>query len=372
VVALSRAENYETATLERAAREVLDHLGGLERFAGRGDIVLLKPSMLSAREPERAVTTHPEVVRVFIKMLKGLGATVVVGDSPAGAHRGVARVWERTGILQVCRAEKVELLNFEASGGEMVEAASGRILITDALKRVDLVVNLAKLKTHSLTLLTGSVKNLFGVVPGFVKGEAHKRHPKAEDFSGVLLDVYSAVKPALSFVDAVVGMEGEGPASGEPRLLGFVAAGVDAVALDTVASEILGVDPLSIPTTRLAAARNLGVAALEDIELKGEPWQRFAVADFKLPSSWSARIVPGWLAKLIGKWLWIRPVENPRNCTRCGLCIESCPVSAVAWSKDGAGNLEFDYRKCVSCLCCHEICGSRAIELERSWLARKL
>jgi uncharacterized protein (DUF362 family)/Pyruvate/2-oxoacid:ferredoxin oxidoreductase delta subunit len=373
VVALAKVSSYRVTELEGAIRETLSHLGGLGRYVWRGQHVLLKPNLLSAREPDRAVTTHPAVVQVFIKLVREVGAVPVVGDSPAGAHKGVARVWKKTEMHDVCRAERVELINFEAAGSNRIQGSTGEIVLTRALEAVDLVINLAKLKTHSLTVLTGCVKNVFGLVPGFVKAEAHKRFPKAKGFSRHLLDVYAHVRPTLSFADAVIALEGEGPGSGEPRATGFVAAGIDAVAVDTVLAAAVRVDGARIPTNALAERLGLGVSRFQDVSIRGEAFQDVLVDGFSLPSTWRTQLVPEWLAKLVGRHLWIRPTENEELCTRCGICMDSCPVTAISWKKStGSGNLEFDYEKCLSCLCCHEVCTSSAIELQRSWLARRI
>ena len=373
VVTLTKVSTYEFRELEEAVRDTLERIGGLKRFVRAGQTVLLKPNMLSAREPDRAVTTYPAIVHVFIKLVREIGGVPVVGDSPAGAHRGVARVWERTGLYDLCRSEHVELINFEAAGSFRVQGTTGDIVLTRVLESVDVVINLAKFKTHSLTVLTGGLKNTFGLVPGFIKAEAHKRYPKPSGFSQVLSDVYAAVRPALSFVDAVVTLEGEGPGSGKPRSTGFVVAGTDAVAVDAVLAYLVGVDPSRIPTNVAAAGRGLGVCRMEDIEVRGESLGSLMIGDFLLPSSWRTQLVPAWLARLVGRHLWIRPVENRDLCTRCGICVDSCPVTAISWSSgDGAGNLEFDYEKCLSCLCCHEVCTSYAIELKRSWLAQRI
>ena len=90
-VALVRVESYDQHVLDRSISETLNHLGGIGKYAHPGMTVLLKPNLLSAKAPERAITTHPEFVAAVGRAIKACGARVLIGDSPAGAEKGIDR-----------------------------------------------------------------------------------------------------------------------------------------------------------------------------------------------------------------------------------------------------------------------------------------
>jgi ferredoxin len=185
--------------------------------------------------------------------------------------------------------------------------------------------------------------------------------------SGVLVDVFSLTKPTLSLVDAVDAMEGNGPSSGHPRHVGLIAAGRDAVALDSVMSAVIGVSPLKVPTTREAARRGMGEADLARITVEGEPLEAFLVEGFEVPSNWRFSLVPNALARLALRWFWVKPVVAPEKCVGCGDCARMCAAGAVRIS---AGRAVVSPEKCVSCICCIEACEAGAIEPRASRLAR--
>lgn len=359
--------SYEPSDAQRCVRAALSAALGDKAGSFRGARVLLKPNLAIARPPERAATTHPEIVGAAIDYLRGLGAEVAVGDSPAGAVRGVKRIWEATGMASACQARGASLVNFEA-GGWVERSIDGRTYrIAKAILDFDYIVNLPKLKTHVLTLVTAAVKNMFGCVPGLDKSRFHLFNPRPAAMSAVLVDVFSIATPVVSLVDAVDAMDGNGPSSGGVRHLGFIAASADAVALDAVLAHLVGIDPMKVPTTREAWKRGLGEGRLERISLEGDPSDDLAAGDFKVPSNWQFGLVPNALTRLLARWFWVRPVVNLGSCTGCGDCARGCAASAI--EIDG-GKAAVAYDKCVACLCCIEVCPAGAVEAARSKLAR--
>lgn len=258
VVHIERCPDYSEERLRSSLRRGLDAVGGLAELIRPGWRVLIKPNLLSARPPDRAVTTHPSLVGIVIEEVKRCGGIPLVGDSPGGALRGVSRVWRNTGMEEVCKKNSVALVGFEASGSYAKSVNGNTYSISKTVCDVDFVINLPKLKTHTLVVYTGAVKNMFGSVPGFAKGELHKRYPKPYEFAEVLVDIFSLTKPALSIMDGILSMEGHGPSSGTPRWLGVLLVSKDGVAMDTVACKLIGADPAEIPTNRVAAVRKLG------------------------------------------------------------------------------------------------------------------
>lgn len=368
VVVLRPCESYLRSSVARAVHQALDL--ALEGEGAVGGRVLLKPNLAAARKPERCVTTHPEVVGAAIDYFRERGCRVSVGDSPAGAVRGVARVWDATGMSEVCRARGADLVNFEA-GGWVERSVEGRTYrVARAALDCDRVVSLPKFKTHVLTLITGAVKNMFGCVPGFAKSTFHLTHPRPPAMSRVLVDVFAAVPPWVTVVDAVEVMEGNGPSSGQVRTLGLIAAGRDAVALDAVLASLVGIDPLKVPTTREAWRRGLGSARPEDITVAGEAPGPERASGFAVPSNWHFFLVPGVLSRAALRWFWVRPAVVPGTCTGCGECEAACAAAAIGLGADGRASV--DDARCVSCLCCIEACPSGAIEPRMSRLARLL
>lgn len=332
--------------------------------------MLVKPNLLSAREPERAVTTHPSLVQAVVEEVQRLGATPVIGDSPGGVEKGITRVWENTGMEKVKENTGAELLSFEKSGVVKKEAPSGRIYwVAKPSVECDVIISLPKLKTHTLCLMTGAVKNMFGVIPGFRKGEYHKEAARPKDFAEIIVDIYSVVKPRINLVDAVVCMEGDGAASGDPKYLGLFLASEDAVALDSICAILMGLKPDAVEITSEAAKRGLGKISLSEIEVVGEKLDEFKGLDFKLPSNRFLRLIPKFLVNLLAPYIWVRPAILTANCDNCNVCVENCPVKTI---HPGDPTPVYDYKNCINCLCCHELCPHNAVYLEKSWLSRKI
>ena len=367
IVSLNRCAAYDIDVLRRVISEGLAPFGGMAAFVSPGDRVLLKPNLLSAKDPARAITTHPHFVEAVAALVREAGGDPFVGDSPGGAIRGIQRVWENTLMSEMAERAGLELVNFEASGSEEINAGEFRLIIAKPVLEADVVINLPKLKTHSLTLFTGAVKNMFGVVPGFRKSEMHKIFPKPAEFAAMLVELFSHVRPAVSIMDAVLSMEGNGPSSGVPRETGLIAVSDDAVALDAVISGVIGFRPDKIDTTRLAGERGLGVSDRERIEVTGDAAGAI-IEDFDLPSNLGIRLIPGPLARMVAPLVWLKLIIDEDKCTGCEMCYKSCPVKTIVPAGD---KFRVVHDGCVQCMCCHELCPENAVEIKLSWLAKK-
>lgn len=366
VVSVVRCADYSTDQVKSSVEQALD-LAGLRQSFKRDLKVLLKPNLLSARSPEDAVTTHPAVIRAVGELAQVAGCEVIIGDSPpfAGENPGrYAKLCEATGVKAVSAEIKAQIVRFEESVAAVTNP-NGRFYrtfeIAQAVLDADLVVNIPKLKTHGLTLLTGAVKNLFGCVPGVRKGLFHVQ--AAEDreiFAQMLVDFLGAIKPGVHVMDAVVGMEGEGPNAGQPKRIGLVLASSDPVALDAVASALIGIDPFSIATTRLAHEQGLGCGDVSRIEVRGEAIGDVVVRDFRQSSGrndWTR--IPSPIRKLLRRQLVARPQVVRSKCVGCGDCVRACPVHAISPGRP----VSIDLEACIRCYCCHEVCNLSAINL---------
>jgi len=370
-VALVRCPDYEPATLSAAIDGALELLGGFDSLIPQGASIMLKPNLLSPRPPEEAVVTHPALVGALATALLSRGHSVGVGDSPGGRTKRFKEVWRTSGMEEALQGTGARCAEYNSvrlvpvpDGVVASELPIGRPIL-DA----DFVIDLPKLKTHQVTVLTGAVKNMFGAVSGLAKAELHKAAPRPRDFADAVCDVYSVVRPDLVVMDAVDCMEGDGPVGGDVRRLGLILAGTDAVAVDAVAAAIVGLCVDDVPHIRRAGERGLGCSDLAGIEVVGLPLDSVAVADYAFPKESLLGRLPRWVLCLLAKYVRAWPEPSAEKCTRCGECVAGCPAGALAW-RDGRRAPVLHKRKCIRCLCCYEFCPSGAVRLRRSLIAR--
>ena len=366
---------------EETVRTAFDRLlseGALD-FVTPGMRVAVKVNLVTAMKPETAGVTHPALVRELCRRLVSRGATVVVGDSPGGPFNAavmstVYRVSGMSAVEEVGATLNRDYGQEEVSFSEAVEAKS--FVASSWLRSADAIINFAKLKTHGMMGYSGAVKNLFGTIPGTLKLEYHFSHPDATRFANMLVDLNEFWRPALSLVDAVVGMEGNGPTAGDPRHVGVLLASPSPYALDAVAAPLMGLDPAAVPTVSAAAARGLGPASSADCEVDEEVGG-FRVPDFKLIETGSviefSSMLPGWLGRVAGKWaprlLASRPAVLRSECIGCEKCRNVCPAHAVTMKKKRP---VIDRSLCIRCFCCQEFCPVGAMKVKRPAVARLL
>lgn len=374
-VSLSRCVGYDKQTVLAALRENLERLGGMGAFVKPGQRVLLKPNLLRPEAPERCVTTHPSVVWAVAKLAQEAGGEVSVGDS-TGFGSGV-KAMHRSGIWNVAQELGLEIAGFTESTEVHVSRGHTfrQLEIARDVLSADVVINLPKVKTHGQMYLTLAVKNLFGCVAGVRKAQWHvKAGFDAHYFARLLLDVYVGVSPALTVLDGVVSMEGNGPGGGDPKETGFLLAGQDAVALDRVVCALLGLPAGHLPTHVEAERLGIGETRLDRIAVLGVPVERMRVTGFK-PSNGGPlnRLVLAPLLRTpLRDGVLSRPLVLHDRCKQCGECIAACPVGAMrlrpADRDHGPQRVTVDYPACIRCFCCQEICPKGAIVVESGWL----
>jgi len=253
----------------------------------RGRRVLLKPNMVEYR-PGEAVNTDPRVVAGAAQALLRAGARrVVVGEGP-GHRRDTEFLLASTGLLDVLRDERLEYVDLNQDDVRIVTLRSrftgaSSLALPVSVLDADLVVSMPKLKTHHWAGMTASLKNLFGVVPGAVYGWP-KNPLHILGIEPSIVDLAATVRPGLAIVDAVVGMEGDGPIMGTPRRLGCVVMGTDPVAVDATCARLIGIEPARLGYLR-TAARFLGHLDQKRIAQRGESLARFATT-FDLLERW--------------------------------------------------------------------------------------
>lgn len=355
---------YEPEALARTFRRLLHPLGGMERFVSPGATVVLKPNLVFGRAADKAINTHPEVVRAVARLVREAGAgRVLVGDSPGF---GTARMaMKAAGILPVADEEGLEVVEFtpaeDRDGGRLFQ----RLELARELLEADVVVNLAKMKTHGQMLMSLAVKNLFGAVPGARKLQWHYRAGRDRLlFARVLNEIAARINPALNILDAVVGMDELGPTAGRARRVGFLAASDNAWSLDAGVMDVLGIGRDVLFT--LAAARQFGPAGWDDFQWFGDAAETLRPDDWRIPELVTLQMHGGFVERrlpALGKWLRRRIAPRPvagAGCAACGYCVDICPAKAMSLKN---GRLLIDEAACIRCFCCHELCQHQGIDV---------
>ncbi len=314
--------------------------------------VLIKPNLLLPAKPEKAVLTHPLVVRAVVEYVLSKGGRPLIYDSPA---MGSIEKIKAVGGYQTALGDlNVPFKAFQATKKVDVGEPFGRIDIAREAIESDVVINLPKLKTHAGMLLTLGVKNLFGCIVGLQKPEWHlKSGVNRELFGRLLTLIYQAVNPSITIVDGILAMEGQGPGnSGKPRYLGVLAGGNIAFDVDMAICRLLGIDPSRLPTHN--AAKQLGLVG-KAIHINGE---FHIINDFKFPKVAPVTASPKAVHKFMRKHLLQRPEVDDLQCTLCGECWQYCPAKTITRNKE---KLDFNYDGCIRCFCCIEVCPTGAL-----------
>jgi len=366
LVSIGQCTTYDDPLLRSAVVSLLRPLGGMERFVEPGDRVLLKPNMLAAKLPEAAVTTHPALVRVVADLVREAGGEAIIGDSPGLG--GFRRVAERSGIWLAARESGARLAPFDDTVEVRGAGTFRRIAVARAYWEADKIINLPKLKTHEMMTMTCAVKNLFGAVVGAEKPAWHlKAGTSRELFARLLLEIYLLKKPVLHIVDAVWGMEGNGPGNGDPVSVGAVLAGDNPVAVDMVAARLAGISADLLPVEREARRMELPGSRWEDVELLGAPLEAFGHRPFRLPAGLDVQFgLPRFLKEGLRNHLTPWPAAG-ENCVLCGVCRDACPPKAITIRNSA---LAVDRGRCIRCWCCRELCPHDAMEQRRGALLR--
>ena len=376
-VYFAAAANYDQQTVDAAVERLFCQLTAAQALGGKR--VLLKPNLLAKHTPERAVTTHPAMVRAVIRAVRRRGAaSITVADSPGGVYNpGILRsIYKVSGLTDVCREEGAALYT-DCKSREV--PAKGQVVkqftLLEPVLDCDVIINLPKLKTHMMTGLSAATKNLFGCIPGLQKAEWHMRFPDKERFGGMLVDLLCTVKPGFAILDGILAQEGDGPAGGTPRMVGIVAAAEDHLQMDLALCRMLGIRPKDVPYLNAAISRGLCPEQFDPACAKGEGELCRPIPGYRLPSSWGsvdfadkAPRAVRWAVPAVERLLAPRPVINKSRCIGCGKCAEICPQHTITVQ----GKAHIHAARCIRCFCCHEMCPVKAIDTRRSFLLKKL
>ena len=363
LVALKACAGYDEQAVQSAVDALFALCGGIEAFVKPGQRVLIKLNLLMKRMPDQATTTHPAVAKAIVRAVQRAGATAILADSPGGPYTRA----HLKGIYEACGMRAVAqdtgcILNddFSLTTRYLETGSAARHLdLIGVLDHVDAVITVGKLKTHGLTTMTGCVKNLYGTIPGTTKVEYHARYQDVALFSDMLLDICEAVKPCFAILDAIVGMEGEGPSGGRPRPIGALIGGMNPHAVDAVGARLIGLTPMQVTTLEAAQKREL----LPNYEIAGDALEPMILHDFDIPmglrrGSWVRRM------NALPQALRPRPVFTHKKCDGCGTCARACPAKAI--SMDEHRKPHVDIKACIRCYCCQELCPKTDVEVRRN------
>ncbi|OLN29508.1 DUF362 domain-containing protein [Desulfosporosinus metallidurans] len=376
-VVLKYCPDY-TANVEQSLREGLAEWGGMSEFVKPGQKVLLKVNLLMKKRPEEAVTTHPSVVEAVVRLVQEAGGIPIIGDSPGGPYTvsALQAIYSRSGLLEV--AERTGAMLNEDVGQTTIQYPEGKLAksmtVTNCVLNADVVIPLSKLKTHGMMTFTGAVKILFGVIPGLLKAEYHLKMFKIPDFADLLVDIATWVKPSLSIMDGIVGMEGDGPSAGKPRNIGALILSTDPFALDVVAADLIGLKPEKVPTVMAARGRGL-ISRLDELQLIGDARSLWRIQDFVIPKAVSTNFLdmvplPRKVKGFVLNRVRPRPVFEHQMCVGCLDCVNNCPPKALTVDENKRPIV--DLEACIRCFCCQELCPRQAVTIYKPWIGRKL
>lgn len=354
-----RHVHYDDSDLKQVVFHMMHAMGG--DAISSGATVIVKPNFLLAADPEKGITTHPKILRYVAEFILDKGCRPVISDSPPMGS--FEKILSKGGYVEALSGLDVVMRPFREPAKIDIGEPFGFIEIAKDALEADVVINLAKLKTHAQMLLTLGVKNMFGCVIGLKKPEWHFRAgTDREMFARLLVQIYKAVSPAMTIIDGVLALEGQGPGkSGTPRELNLLAGSRDAIAVDMAVCSVLGLEPRNLLTNGAAGQLQL---APEEIHVHGE----FNIlSDFKFPDIRSMTIGPHILQGFMRKHILQKPVSDNQKCKLCGECWRYCPAKSIHRHIKG---IRFNYDTCIRCFCCMEICPHGAITIKEPLLGK--
>ncbi|MBI5408847.1 MAG: DUF362 domain-containing protein [Nitrospirae bacterium] len=350
-----RRADYDYKTLKPVFFELMDSTAG--DMIRKNSRVVIKPNLLAPAPPEKAIVTHPLIVKAAVEYVLYKNAKPVVSDSPAVGS--FEKILKESGIRGVLEGLKVEFREFKTSVTVDAGEPFRKIDIAEDALTADFLINLPKLKTHAQMLLTLGIKNLFGCIVGLKKPEWHFRAGVDRDmFARLLVKVYQTVKPSVTIIDGVLAMQGEGPGkSGKPKHIGVLLGSRDTAALDIAVCKMLSIAPDRLLTNKFALEQGL---TTEEITIDGELPE---IREFKFPEITPLVFGPKRLHGLMRRHLLQRPQCDDPLCKLCGECWSYCPAEAI---KRGNKRIHFDYEKCIRCYCCIEVCPHGALSAKET------
>lgn len=412
---IKKCTSYSLDEIKNAIIAGFDELGGIDKFIQQNEKVLLKPNSLQPSKPEAAIVTHPIFIKAVIQVLKEKTDRIYIGESPGIGNFSTSAAI--SGLKKIIDEEKVKLIEFVADKEIEIKdkLVLGKFKVDKRLLEMDKIINLPKLKTHTLMQMTLCVKNMFGIIPGLKKLEYHlKANQDRMHFAKILLDVYRAMPPHFNIVDGILAMEGDGPGTGGiPVNLGIIIMGENGLAIDRVIPELVGVDPFRIWTNKIYKEY---INNNNDIKYRVLGDNAGVIKKFIMPPNEMHTGLFGHLIGVFRNFTLSKPVFIKEKCINCMICVKNCPANALIYipknsstqnsnenykseldnnvkvkrfsplsfirnfikrknkfqkdslHKDEETGIICDYNKCIRCFCCHELCPGNAILIKKPFL----
>ena len=376
VVYLKKCDTYDFDKLKESIRIALDSTNF--KNIKDTDSVFIKVNSLGAYSENLAITTNPLFLKAVIELVKEKTNLIKVGDNPA--NKDLVLALKKNGMYKVIEEESVSVLN-----GALQTTITNHNFHTykefEVSKEIidaDYLINLPKLKTHTLTYFSGAQKNLFGLIYGLNKSSWHVKAPTPLDFAYVICDLYGAIKDCfkeghiINLCDGITCLEGEGPStSGSPKQAGIILASNDCVSLDQVAIKISHLNKDKYIIGNMAGKLSLGEASLDNIKIIGDDTNLFTDLYLREPDQGiSSKAMKFLRHKAIRNMCLEHPRVNKELCVKCGECAKMCSSHALTIQKGEYPHLTSS--KCIRCWCCQEICPQHAIQKSKRPIIGKI
>ncbi len=361
---------YDKTEIKRIILEQIDALGGMDALLKKGKRVLVKPNLVMRKSPDAAATTHPVVVEAVCEIFAEAGCDVVIGESSGGLYnQAVMNMTYKT--CKMADAAKNSGARLHTDFGDTVVSRDENRLcrsfnVINPALQADLIVNVCKLKTHTIATMSGGVKNMFGLIPGLSKVELHSRFPEITDFCKMLVELNRTIPCGLCIMDAVDAMEGNGPTAGEKVKVGAILSSLSPYALDIAAASLAKIPFEKIPT--LEAAKDIIEPSLDSIETVGESIDLLA-RKLRLPDTVDTKFqtVSTIFGGRLKRYLEPKPKIVKTRCKVCGDCVRNCPQNLIYIKK---GRVHIKHEGCIHCFCCHELCREHAIDIKKPFIVK--
>ncbi|MCQ2770596.1 MAG: DUF362 domain-containing protein [Clostridia bacterium] len=367
-VYLKRVKEYDFELIKEALKTSFEVLNiNLDDLKNRN--VVIKPNLVMKTTPDKAATTHPIVLSALLSLLNDNQIKPIIAESPGGIYseQTLNSIYRTCGIENVCKGYDCTL-NFDVSFSSVEYRNGKKCKRFDVIKPIvdaDVVIDLCKLKTHTLASMSAAVKNFFGVVPGIIKFEMHSTYSDHADFFSMICDLAALIcetKNVISITDGIIGMEGEGPTGGNPKQIGALLVSKSPFSSDVVAANIIGLKTEDVGILEESASRDYMPSDIDEITVLGEEVSSCKVDSFEYPSTHGLKALRFFSTGLMGKFFKASPVITNR-CKGCGKCKESCPKHTIIMENNKAKIIS---KNCIRCYCCQELCPFTAIDIKRN------
>ena len=371
-VVLLSCQSYDRENIYEELKWGIEQMGGIGQFVQSDEKILLKPNFLRKADKDSAITTHPYVMAAIGRILREEGFEHISYGDSAG-FGSMEKIAEECGVAEEMKALSIPMADFNEA--VLVKNPQGKMAkqfhLAKPVVECDALINVCKMKTHQLEKITAAIKNMYGCIQGLHKAKGHTIYNNAESFARMLVDLNMYVKPRLHIMDGVVAMEGNGPAGGDPVHMGVILVSTDPVALDSVVCALMNLDPDLVPTNVQGEKMGLGTWREENIEVITRGGVRsvsqvkecFGKTDYNVNRGKEVKKL--WRnIRFIARHFQRKPYIVDKDCIRCGICVEACPVDGKALVLNKPNAPVYDYKKCIACFCCQEMCPQKAIKVK--------